>query len=142
MAQFDYNKKTDEAGIWADLERDISDEENKVDNFHISPRDYHGTHELGHVMASTLYESGKQLENLFRDTTLAERMESRTNGRELPTYAYDYGYALTNMAAEEDYGFQENDMLETVLAKDQNRLMRQNNMYELKKIQQRCGFWE
>ena len=48
-------------------------------------------------------------------------MESRTNGRELPTYAYDYGYALTNMAAEEDYGFQENDMLETVLAKDQNR---------------------
>ncbi len=29
MAQFDYNKKTDEAGIWADLERDISDEEKK-----------------------------------------------------------------------------------------------------------------
>lgn len=132
LAEFEYNKKTDAEGIWGDLERDIDDEKNKKDHFHISPRDYHGTHELGHAMASTLVKSDGVLTKLYQNTTLQERMDRRVNGQDMPQFTKDAGRPLTNQADEEEYGLPENDMLETVLAKDNNRLMRQNNMGSLK----------
>ena len=65
LAEFHYNKIEDKAGLWGDLERGIEDEE-----VHISPRDYHGTHELGHVMASTLIEGSGNRQGLYQNTTL------------------------------------------------------------------------
>ena len=53
-ATFDYYKRQDKDGIFADPERDIEDKEEKKNPFHSSPRDYHGTHEMGHVLASLL----------------------------------------------------------------------------------------
>jgi len=140
LATFEYNKKTDAEGIWGDLERGIDDEKNKKDHFHISPRDYHGTHELGHVMASTLIKSDGERAKLYQNTTLQERMDRRVNGQDMPEFNKEAGRPLTNIADEEQYGLPENDMLETVLAKDNNRLMLQNNMDSLKSYGRNAAF--
>ena len=112
-ADFEYNKRKDKAGIWADLERDIDAEEEKKDPYHISPTPYHGTHEMGHALASTLIEDTGDREAMYRNTTLQERMQARTNNRPLPKFRGN-GQPLSSKAHEEQLGLPENDMLESV----------------------------
>ena len=129
-ADIEYNKRVDKAGIWGDLERDISNEENEKEHYHISPGPYHGTHELGHALASTLVESSGDREAMYRNTTLQERMVKRVNGEKLPQFRGN-GQPLTSQVGEEKFGLPENDMLETVLAKDQYKILEQYNIDSL-----------
>ena len=68
--EFEYNKYEDRAGPEADRAR--AREDKKLKNakvpFHTTTRDYDGTHEMGHALASLLVESDGTREALFRNT--------------------------------------------------------------------------
>ena len=130
--KFDYNKQVDEAGPEGDAARAARDKENEKDHFHISPTPYHGTHELGHALASTLVENTGDREAMYRNTTFKERMDIRANGEKLPVFRGN-GQPLMSKVNEEVYALPENDMLETVLAKDNYRMIRKSGLTSLNK---------
>ena len=126
-AEFQYNKRVDEDSIWADLERDIRDEQNKTNPFHISPGQYHGTHELGHAMASTLIESNGQLEKWFRTENFSQRKQRRERGEQMPDYKVDAGMGMSKQIEEERKGLRESNILENVLAKNKDQMKKLYN---------------
>lgn len=120
--EFEYNKRADQAGIQGDLDRAARNESNEKDNFHISPVQYHGTHELGHGLASMLVENTGEREALYRNTKAHERIVKRSKGEKFPVYGGN-PQGMSNQIAEEVYALPENDMLESVLAKDHYKMM-------------------
>ena len=63
-ATFYYNAWMDRRG--AEDERRTWDNRSRWDNLLLAPRDYAGTHELGHVMASTLQDPENETESLVQ----------------------------------------------------------------------------
>ena len=124
QAQFFYDKQSDREGIWGDLERDISEEQNKKDNFHSSPQEYHGTHEMGHVLSSLLIEESGIREGLYERTTLNERLKKLYNKAPLPDNYKAPNGRLTNKIREEEAGLPENAILESALTNNKARIMR------------------
>jgi hypothetical protein len=135
-AEFRYNKRLDREGIWGDLDRDIKDEQNKHSHFHISPREYEGTHELGHAMASLLVEDTGARERYFRMTNTHNRIVNKANGIVPRPFMGGGGSPMSNQIGEETYELPENDMLESVLAKDNFRIMKQYNISKLHGMKQ------
>ena len=80
-AVFEYNKYQDREGPDADQERIAADEREKVKPFHSSPRDYHGTHEMGHALVSLLIESDGQRLARFTNTKHTGRVDDIKNDR-------------------------------------------------------------
>ena len=69
-----------------------------------------------------LIENTGEREALYRNTTSRDRIIKRANGEALPVYRGN-PQGMSNQIAEEVYSLPENDMLESVLAKDQYKMM-------------------
>ncbi len=135
-AQFEYNKILDREGADADLERAAEDQRNEQDHFHISPREYHGTHELGHALASLLVENTGRRMTYTDNYSLKDRITHRSLGWEAPAPRGGNGHTLSNQIDEETYELPENDMLENVLGKNDFRMMRQHGINKVKPFNQ------
>ena len=131
QATFTYNKRQDKEGIFEDLERGIKDEREKADPFHIASRDYYGAHEMGHVMASLLIEGGGKREALFRNTTSSERVSAKMEGRDLGDFRPVEDRPMMAKVNDELYELAENDMLESVLAKNNGAIAKKYNLKSL-----------
>ena len=125
-ATFEYNKKEDREGPQFDQARALEDEAQKKAKvpFHSSPRDYHGTHEMGHVLASFLVESSGEREARFRNTHSTRRINDMLEKKEPLNYRLMDSRPLTNQIMEEQYELPENDMLESVLANNDGAMLK------------------
>ncbi len=132
-ATFEYNKKEDREGPDADRERALEDEEAKKAKvpFHSSPRDYHGTHEMGHALASLLIEDNGEREALFRNTSSTRRINNKMVGIPSGNFRLMDSRPLTNQIMEEKYELPENDMLESVLANNNEEMLKQYRLRPL-----------
>lgn len=124
-ATFEYNKRQDREGLPEDPEPEIAGEKGKDGPFHISPGDYHGTHEMGHVLASLLIESSGQREAMFRNTKHGDRIVNKVKNNPPREYRVLDSRPLTNKYNEELYELPENDMLETVLTDDKAKMIQE-----------------
>ncbi len=131
-ASFEYNKKEDREGPIADQERLEEDEKerNAEVPFHSSPRDYHGTHEMGHALASLLIESDGSRIAKFSNTKHADRVDEKVKEKQPMEFRLMDSRPLTNRYQEEMYELPENDMLESVLADKKAAMIRKYKLFD------------
>ena len=115
-SDFDYNAAPDREGPEGEAYRAEQDLLDEKDHFHISPRAYHGTHELGHTMASLLTESdGQRAYNLRK--SLPEQLRDKSLGI-APQELQQKQVRMENARTEEENNLAENEMLLDVLTQN------------------------
>ena len=131
-AAFEYNKNEDREGPLADQERLKEDEKEKNAEvpFRTAPRDYHGTHEMGHALASLLIESDGSRIAKFSNTKHADRVDEKVRKKKPREFRLMDSRPLTNKYQEELYELPENDMLESVLADNKAAMIKKYKLHD------------
>ena len=131
-AEFEYNIRPDREGPEGEQERADDDAKNAMDQFHISPREYHGTHELGHALASLLVEPSGNRQFEVENNTLAEQMDHRLKGTDLTRKnGSSQSQTLTNKVIEAESALPETEMLMDVITQNKAELLKD---YKIKRV--------
>ena len=94
------------------------DAENEISKNHISPREYHGTHEMGHVMGSLLISGDGIRKGNIDSTRFVEQFKNKKAGKALDPAKADQGFSsMRNKFEEAVYNLPENDMIMDTIAK-------------------------